>query len=354
MDLLQFLENKTFTEVKDILTKDPYNIIVKELDNLYMLVYDNNKSDFSYNFVRNCRGIILEKETNKIICYTFNKKNNINIENADRIYESIDGTHIKLYYYNGEWMKSTTRCINAYKAYWHTSKSFGDLFDECDNGQIDYDSLNKNYCYGFVICHTENRIVTPYTENKFVHVCTRDMSEKNFPFISVNIGIDIPIELSKEGILEFEKNNKYSEGIIVWSNENHNKIKFKSYNSIKNLRTNTNNLLFEYVTNLCNGNRSIYVSEYSENKELYSNYENMINYIVNKIHRSYMDYHVNKVKILGQINKMYWKHMYNLHGEYKNNNKIITKDVVRDYIISLDPPQVMYMLNKCNKNIIVT
>ena len=348
MDLLKNIGNKSFHEVKDIVNKEPYWVQVKESDQypeLYMLVYDNEKSDFSHESVQNCRGIILEKETNKIVCYTFNKKQNVTVDNADKIYESIDGTHVKLYYYGGEWLKSTTRCIDAYKAYWYSTKSFGALFDECDFGQIDYDTLNKDYCYGFVICHTENRIVTEYDENRLVHVCTRDLSVEGCPFIDVDIGIDRPMELTKDDVVQYEANNPNNEGIIVWKGGVHNKIKFESYNMIKSLRINSNNPLFEYVTNICNGNKDAYTAIYDERKNEFMEYDNLISTIVYRLHNSYMDYHVNRVKIIGQINKMYWKHMYNLHGKHKRDRTKITRDVVRDYLVELDPPQVMHMLN---------
>ena len=42
---------------------------------------------------------------------------------------------------------------------------------------FDYNLLNKSYCYGFVICHPENRIVSSYNNDCFlVHVITRDMN----------------------------------------------------------------------------------------------------------------------------------------------------------------------------------
>jgi hypothetical protein len=348
MDLLNIITDKSFDEVKDILNKEPYYIQVKEstkYSNLYMLVYNNEISDFTNSTVRCCRGIILEKDTNKIISYTFNKKSDISVDDASKIYESIDGSHIKLYYYGGHWIKSTTRYIDAYTAYWHSSKSFGELFDECDSNQINYDTLNKDYCYGFVICHSENRIVTKYDNNRLVHVCTRDMSDINMPFVEVDVGVDKPRELQKEELEGFEINNKDKEGIFIWNDGCHNKIKFESYDLIKNLRINTNQPLFEYVTNLCNGSIVRYTTTYRERAAEFKQYENKIDNIVTQLHRSYMGYHVTKNKLLNQINKVYWKHMYSLHGTYKNIGTVITNDVVHDYIEDLDAPQVMHILN---------
>ena len=81
----------------------------------------------------------------------------------------------------------------------------------------------------------------------------------------------------------------------------------------------------------------------------FKEYEHKMAKLVNRLHRAYMDYHVNRVKILRQINKMYHKHIYALHGKRLNSEEgriIITKDIVRDYIYKLDPKQIMHMLNK--------
>ena len=83
MELSKLIKNKSFNDVQNMLSQAPYHISVKVSDylpNSYMLVYQNEISDFSIPAVRECRGIILEKETNKILCYTFEKKNRYFLE----------------------------------------------------------------------------------------------------------------------------------------------------------------------------------------------------------------------------------------------------------------------------------
>ena len=138
MELYKVINNKTFDEVSNILTKEPFFLKVKQCPvnkNLYMLLYDKNKSNFSYKEVNECRGIILEKETNKVICYTFNKKNKIEDNNFFKenwddleINEALDGTQIKMYFYNNIWNFSTTRMISAKRSFWYSNRSFEDLF----------------------------------------------------------------------------------------------------------------------------------------------------------------------------------------------------------------------------------
>ena len=86
-------------------------------------------------------------------------------------------------------------------------KSFAELFEECknSNGVLgNYDTLNKNYCYGFVICHVENRIVKKYEENKLYHVLTRNLD--NLEIINIDINVQKPYELSQEDMSIVENN----------------------------------------------------------------------------------------------------------------------------------------------------
>ena len=74
---------QTFEELKNIITKDPYNIEIRETnnkktncpisDNLILLHNLHDKSDFSNDFVRFCNGVIIDKTNLKVVCYSFIK-----------------------------------------------------------------------------------------------------------------------------------------------------------------------------------------------------------------------------------------------------------------------------------------
>lgn len=350
MELVKFLEDKCFTDIKNVLSNEPYFITVKEDHSnpeLYMLVYNRDKSDFNIPFVRECRGIILEKNTNKIVCYTLNRKEDINVDEPVKYSEYIDGSHVKLFYYNNAWRLSTTRCIDANRAYWTSNKSFGELFDDCKKLSCMNNDLDKNYCYGFVICHTDNRIVMKYDYNKLYHVCSRNLT--NYNMENIDIGVEKPRVLNEDEINNITDNiiEDISPGAVFITCEGkHNVIYNSSYKLCKSLRCSTNNLLYEYLINCCNGDRDLYINKYEEWSDNFIKYDTFISILVYRLHRAYMDYHVNRVKILGQIDKMYHKHLYALHGKRLNNRIVITKDVVREYMFKLDPKQIMHMLNK--------
>lgn len=99
-----------------------------------------------------------------------------------------DGTMIRLFYHNGEWKKSTNRCINADSASWGPVKSFGGLFDDAAKYyNLDYSRLNTEHCYVFVMQHPTNRIVEPVPSFPVLyHV---DTMQSNGSRINEDIGI---------------------------------------------------------------------------------------------------------------------------------------------------------------------
>ncbi|MFA5031319.1 MAG: RNA ligase [Patescibacteria group bacterium] len=120
ISLFDYIKDKSFEQIKTDLSQDPLNIKTQEKENLYLLKYSQIDSDFSYRIVRQCRGIILEKGTNKIVAYPFDKFFNIQEGHADKvdfgtasIQEKVDGSIIKVYYYDNKWNIATNGTIDA-------------------------------------------------------------------------------------------------------------------------------------------------------------------------------------------------------------------------------------------------
>ena len=125
-------------------------------------------NDLSDHWKMYCRGVVINSD-NKIICLPPIKsielpdKNDIPESNNLEYEYLIDGTMINLFYYNNEWIISTRSEIGGYNK-WNLKKSFRTMFDECSN--IDYDLLDKNCSYSFVMRHIENRNVSPIKNNQ--------------------------------------------------------------------------------------------------------------------------------------------------------------------------------------------
>ena len=121
--LLQQHNVETYEQFKIFAEHDTFKLKIKE-DKEYpdlFIVINNNESKINEPFVRFCNGIILEKTTFKIVCYSFNKcleETGIEQElfNATLYVEpSYEGTLMRAYNYNNEWILSTKKMINSKK-----------------------------------------------------------------------------------------------------------------------------------------------------------------------------------------------------------------------------------------------
>ena len=151
-------------------------------DNLAIFSY-RAEADFSISEVQEARGIILDLDTLDVVCWPFRKFGNYQESYVDeidwssaRVQEKIDGSIIKLYFWNGEWRWATNNTIFAETCrISSSSKSFYDLITSAVNyTAIDYTKLNTQYTYIFELVSPENRIVIEYPSTKLYHLGTRD------------------------------------------------------------------------------------------------------------------------------------------------------------------------------------
>lgn len=182
LSLIKFINDND--NWKELLSKSPYCIKMQEKDNFILLKYDQINSNFSNDIVKECRGIILDKNNFKVVCFPFVKFFNVGELNADkidwnsaRVQEKIDGSLMKLWFYDGIWHLSTNGCIDARDAELsfgnNEYKTFGDLFWKIfDKGNLN--KLNKDYTYMFELVSPYNRVVVEYDSLDLYHIGTRN------------------------------------------------------------------------------------------------------------------------------------------------------------------------------------
>lgn len=194
-ELINSLENKTFEEFKSKLTSNSVNIFIKEWEGTNLVMLTNNFTKNNYkltNLERECRSIIISKETLDIVCYTYDDiyynqeakdyliKNN---QYEKKIQECFEGTLLSLFYHEDKWNIATRRCVDASKSIWVSNKSHLDMFNECINTSFEefVSYLKTDINYFFVLVHHQNKHIVDYTEyfddaeyKKIIHVMSRD------------------------------------------------------------------------------------------------------------------------------------------------------------------------------------
>ena len=367
MELTQFIkENQinNFESLKIILESSPYNLKIKEDEsypNLF-LIHTNQNSDFKLKIVNECNGIILEKDTLKVVCYTFDKcidQDNIpeNINTEDLYFEySLESTLIRAFYYNDEWILSTKKCINARKAKWLSSKNFVELFfDYIDIHNYDiFQKLNTSYCYSFLITHPENNIVVQYFEPCVYHISTRDMI--TMKEIDENIGLNklLRIKINQDNLnsmisqISIDNNLNYEGILFIDSNYNRWKVKSPLFSYVRSLWGNSNNRFFRYLELRKDSNLlKEYVKYYPQDKDVFMNYENKVIHIANNLLKYYTEKHIKKMK--EKVPYYFAKIIYELHGEYLKSRVITDYNKVMLKLLSLDAKKLCYMFNQHEK-----
>ena len=316
----------SFNDLKKLLTSEPYNIIVAEdtlsndkgmSQNLFLLKYNQIHSDFSYKLVRQCRGIIFDKDTYACVCYPMDKFFNYGESHAVEIdwdsaavTEKIDGSLIKLWFSHklSKWIISTNGTIDAYKAKLSDINgftTFGELVESAlktykhswyDFTQIlDSESMRHDTIMLEVVSPF-NRVVVPYDTPRLFFLSLRNMKnleEYTFSFFpaSVVLHIEEPkkIKLSNQsltGLVEMAKNLPFSEEGYVVVDKNFNRIKVKSpaYVAAHRLKNNGVLTIARLVEMIKTNETDEFVSYFPDYKKYLDEIQRAIDYMAKKIH----------------------------------------------------------------------
>jgi hypothetical protein len=172
-----------------ILKNDPYCLKINREGDLACFTY-SARSELDNSINKTARGIIIDVVKMQIVCYPLDRFFNdgeryasvLDWEHPVIALEKIDGSIIKLYYYNGNW------CI-ATRGYCKADKQFQTQWNSIQG--LDYSKLNKRYTYVFEIVGPSNKVVVEYGKNDLFHITTRDLD--TLLEVEVDIGIKKPL-----------------------------------------------------------------------------------------------------------------------------------------------------------------
>lgn len=353
-------QNKTFDEIKsnlnenDVTVREYNNESDENLKNLYLVVVNKEieENPDLTDLQRQANGLIIEKETNKVVAMCQNKMHNIGeedvskmeLEKFSRVEYCEDGTMIRLYNYNGHWYTATTRCPDARKSFWSSNKTFDDMFWEVFDRNL-LNTLDTSYTYVFVLLHKENRIVVYHKYNTLIYISrihnTTFLEDYKNIFYGLTKNIKRPqaVELFDD-LSQFIK--PYKRGILfkVYNKANCKwdiyKYDFPDYITIKQIRGNVPDVKYR-VLELLNDPMSLTLLEkhYPENKFLFNVIKHSILKIVNTVHKLYIESHIKRSIKVEEDNK-YYRTLKQLHAQYKTHNKPITYEDVQKKVYSLD------------------
>ncbi len=323
-------DEHNYNSIYNIFTSDKFNLSIKDNGDLYML-YFNKESDLTSTIIRECNGIILEKETNKLVHYCFSKTYNTTDDKYGAIDEVkdfkvgkfIDGCLIKVYWYNDKWNYGTSRTFDAKNVYCGEI-TYYDMFKECWD---DTESLNKEHCYTFIMQHpcfdsvyqnNDKRVylVSEYNVIKQRYV-KQDIIEQDNSFVSLK---------------EFDT---VTDNYIIYL-ENGEKIKVLSKEFLFKLKAKEVNVCNFYLDNF-NDNEIIDKLNklFPEYKDIFIEIDRSFNRLKKIIHNAYVNIYIKKNKEF-YIKKDLKRTLVQLHGIHKSTKKYICLETVHYHLLTLN------------------
>jgi len=296
--------------------------------------------------------------------------------------EFVEGTMINLFWdlNKCEWEIATRTTVGGEVLFFQNDNvkmTFRSMFlDVCNAVNLEFDKLNKNHIYSFVMQHPLNRIVKPITEKMLYLVKVYNKSDKNCFIIKelykqdvhkdyfAHSNVKIP-ELYKVEPYD-ELINKYASlntpydfmGVMLYSqNGDRSKIRNPNYEFVKKLRGNQPKLLYQYLSIRKTGNMSLFLKYYPEYKKSFYEYRKRLHDYTSTLYYNYVSCYINKEKPLVEFPKEFRSTMYNLHQYYlmnlRENRQHISFKVVVEYVNKLHESQQMYLLNYNNRKQII-
>jgi len=377
-DLAKLVTDKVYAEDK--------HIIVKQMDHLYVLKYNKSKlTTENVNTLGLFRSIIIN-EKGKIISFAPQKSLDFDIFSQSNKYEDCfvqhfpEGTMINVFFdtYIDDWQISTRSTIGAKCNFNMDSNiTYRYMFlDAMNHIGLEFEDLDKNCCYSFVLQHPKNRIVVPIKEPAII-LTNRYKIENNEVFN--NNSFNNPTKFNTLKMHNIDDNNfkssvKYTgnnwndlithffsenlsyqfQGIMIWNNKGQRtKIRNSNYEKIKHLKGNSPKLQYQYYHLRQNNAVGEFLKYYPEYRKEFSDFRRELHKWTSQLYQNYIKCFIKKEKPLGDFPYNFKTHMYKIHEIYLNDlkleGKFVNKGVVIEYVNTLPPPRLMYSVNHVKK-----
>jgi hypothetical protein len=296
--------------------------------------------------------------------------------------EFVEGTMINVFFDTAinSWKLATRNTVDANVSFYRSnkipqgppSKTFNTMFVEaCQVSNFNLETLNKQYCYSFVLQHPDNRIVSPFSVPRLylVEVFEIVQTETNVGVISQNISAvrtNGSWNLTSIRFPEVYEFTSYSEliekfasantpydvmGIVIKNMITNERTKIRNpiYEEVRHLKGNQSKLQYQYLHLRKEGKIPEFLKFYPENKPEFSEFRNQVHMFTNILHQNYLSCYVKKERPLGEYGQQFRTHMFKIHEQYINDLKprglFVTNTVVINYVNNLAPGLLMHSLN---------
>jgi len=284
--------------------KEKYGISVSEkYDDIVVLNYSQIDSPKFDPLVKECRGLILEKNSWEVVARSFDRFFNYgecpdaskyDITKA-KVLEKLDGSLVTAYWRYNRWNFSTRKMAFA-----EGENSFGVSFRQVIDKAFDVKKLNEcnhhDKCFIFELTSPETRVVKRYSDYRLNLIGIRER-DTGFEILSKEVdwwanwlNVPRPKQYSMSSFEEVMKNSKelpeLDEGYVClwdsefvdfnsrWSNTYRLKIKNPAYLAVAHMRDNGEHSEKRVIALVMMNEQEEYLSYFPEDRPLFQKYVN--------------------------------------------------------------------------------
>lgn len=274
--------------------------------------------------------------------------------------EFVEGTMVNVFWDGSDWKKATKSKMDARCFFFDTNGVFYHLFNETlQHVNLDLNTLNKSYCYSFVMQHPENRLVTPFTEIKLYLIAAyyiENSSTDTKVTVVENIKSDAMWESTRvqfPEILDWDLRTPIAimpftmMGVSFKDTVSGDRCKLRNpaFEYVRHLRGNQPKLKYRYLELRKTGQVVEFLKFYPEHSDQFRYYQASLHKYTNTLYNLYVNVFIKKIIQLTTVDCIYQPGLKCLHHYYREilvpQNKYVTLQIVIDYVNGL--PEAILM-----------
>jgi hypothetical protein len=283
------------------------------------------------------------------------ESNIANLKFPMELTHSVEGTLIRLFYYNDEWQMATSSRLDAYTSFWSARQSFGKQFEEYVEAitgtpfEVFLCSLDTHQRYFFLLPTSGlNRLGKTHDEPvKRIYLVAVQTADNKMLY-----GSDLPGERnawsylvqtlveSNEELLDCCQRNP----MIYYAPNLEKVVKYVSveYAERCKLRNNNQDIIAQYFELLRTDPEQATQLRASYPEANLEHYSKQLNMVVNYIHKNYYNRYVKKEYTI--VPKVYFEWMKRCHEQYLQTREKTTVQQVYQMIIKQDPKRIISLI----------
>jgi hypothetical protein len=335
-----------------------------------LIRYVKGQSDLSIPHVSMMRSVVWDTTANRPVSITPAKSvagealPYVTAVEQLRAEHFVDGTLIGLFYdkYTNQWRIHTRSVLGAQSRYFSQTTTFATMFEQAMKAaRIEFDSLDKDSCYSWVLQHPENRIVVPVDRARAFCVQKATIQEDGSFSVDDLTGVPNAVQVIRDikstqdlwdTLATWNKRFGHAaQGIVVHylPSGSRYKIRTPEYNRVRQMRGNSARRDFLWLDLWRSGKLPDYLRHYPEERAAADSIVSRWKQITNDVFHIYTDVFKARSLAKSAIPPKYRPLVYGLHTLYMESLKPAGRSVdwkaALQYMNERDTAQMLFVIN---------